>query len=131
MRGSGGEPHLGGWSDQAWRTALAAAGPRRARALVDGTATAANWQDIAKKASGGLGLDITYGGEGYGASDHSSFTAARVPVAFLFTGTHDDYHKPSDEVAKIDFDKLARVTELMLRVGLAVADRPARPLPGR
>jgi hypothetical protein len=46
---------------------------------------------------------------------------------FLTTGLHDDYHKVSDEVSKIDFAKMARVTRLIVEVGRAVASSPARP----
>jgi hexokinase len=52
-----------------------------------------------------------------------------VPVIFLTTGLHADYHKPSDEISKIDFDKLRRVTELMYRAGWAAAQREQRLVP--
>src|SRR5262249_14228424 len=89
---------------------------REGKLLVDGAATAGDWQTIAKKASDGLGLELAFGSEGYGASDHSSFTAARVPVAFLFTGTHDDYHMPSDTADKINAEGEARVAALAGRM---------------
>ncbi len=54
-------------------------------------------------------LVITKGSEGYGPSDHSSFYGAKVPVIFLFTGAHADYHLPSDDAEKIDADGILRV----------------------
>ncbi len=48
--------------------------------------------------------------DGYGPSDHSSFYAKRIPVLFFFTGTHDDYHRPSDTAERVNYDGLARVT---------------------
>jgi Zn-dependent M28 family amino/carboxypeptidase len=39
---------------------------------------------------------------GSGGSDHGSFYAKQIPVLFFHTGGHDDYHKPSDDVEKID-----------------------------
>jgi hypothetical protein len=39
-----------------------------------------------------------------------------VPVAFLFSGEHEDYHQPSDEAAKIDCDKIRRVARLVVRM---------------
>jgi aminopeptidase YwaD len=54
---------------------------------------------------------LTLNEDGYGPSDHSSFYVKRVPVLFLWTGTHEDYHKPSDTAEKIGYYSLARVTE--------------------
>ena len=38
------------------------------------------------------------------ASDHASFYAKDIPVLFAFTGTHADYHRPTDDTPLIDFD---------------------------
>ena len=63
----------------------------------------------------------------YTRSDHYSYAQKGIPVAFLTTGLHPDYHKVSDEVSRIDFPKLARVAELLREVTAAVANRPTRP----
>ena len=65
----------------------------------------------------------------YTRSDHYSYAAKGIPVIFYTTGLHRDYHYVTDEVDKIDFGKLARVTELVYVTGrrLAEAERaPAR-----
>lgn len=41
--------------------------------------------------------------DGFGPSDHSSFYGKKIPVLFFFTGTHNDYHKPSDTSDKINY----------------------------
>jgi membrane-associated protease RseP (regulator of RpoE activity) len=99
---------------------------RNNRLLVDGTGTAAAWPELTKAAATGLGLDITFGTEGFGASDHTSFTAARVPTTFLFTGVHEDYHRPSDTADKINAEGEQRVATLAGRMALAAAEAPAR-----
>lgn len=99
---------------------------RDGKLLIDGSSTAAAWPEIAKKAADGLGLDLSFGSEGYGPSDHSSFTAARVPVAFLFTGTHEDYHKPTDTADKVNAEGEAKISTLASRMLLAVAERDDR-----
>ena len=63
----------------------------------------------------------------YFRSDHFNYARRGIPIVFFTTGLHEDYHKVSDEVSKIDFDKLTRVAELMLRTGIAIADRESRP----
>ena len=59
-------------------------------------------------------------------SDHYSFARRGVPVLFFFSGTHDDYHRPSDEVDKIDAAKTARIARLLFFLGLELAQRYER-----
>lgn len=61
-------------------------------------------------------LLITKGSEGYGPSDHSSFYGAKVPVIFLFTGAHADYHLPSDDAEKIDADGILKVVNYAYKI---------------
>ena len=65
----------------------------------------------------------------YFRSDHFSYASKGIPIVFFTTGLHDDYHKVSDEPDKIEYDKLARVSTLLLRVGEAIANRETRPVP--
>ncbi|HED65030.1 MAG TPA: M28 family peptidase [Planctomycetes bacterium] len=56
-------------------------------------------------------------------SDHRNFSVnLGIPVAFLFSDVHEDYHQPTDTVDKIDFDKIARVSRVVVRM----LDRLAR-----
>jgi aminopeptidase YwaD len=52
---------------------------------------------------------LTLNEDGYGPSDHSAFYAKQVPVLFFWTGTHDDYHKPSDTADKINYEGEAQI----------------------
>ncbi len=61
-------------------------------------------------------FQLTVNEDGYGPSDHSSFYAKQIPVLFLWTGTHPDYHKPSDTADKINYEDEARILELVARV---------------
>jgi Peptidase family M28/PDZ domain/PA domain len=99
---------------------------RDGRVIVDGTGTAAGWTDRINAAAEGLDLDLALGAEGFGASDHTSFTASRIPVAFFFTGVHDDYHLPSDTADKINSAGEEKVATLAARLAFAVADAPDR-----
>ncbi|MFT3774103.1 MAG: M20/M25/M40 family metallo-hydrolase [Minicystis sp.] len=96
------------------------------RVVIDGVATSPGWKPLIETAATGLGLDVALGGEGFGASDHASFTAVRVPVTFFFTGVHPDYHMPSDTADKIDSAGEQRVATLVARLALAVAQSDAR-----
>lgn len=94
--------------------------------VVDGVSTSTGWRPIIEAANRGLGLDLALGGEGFGASDHASFTAVRVPVTFFFTGVHPDYHMPSDTADKINTAGEARIATLVGRMALALAQQEGR-----
>jgi Zn-dependent M28 family amino/carboxypeptidase len=63
----------------------------------------------------------------YERSDHYNFARRGIPILFFFNGTHRDYHAVTDEAARIDAEKEARVVQLLFYLGLEIADAPARP----
>jgi hypothetical protein len=63
----------------------------------------------------------------YSRSDHYNFAQRGVPILFFFNGTHDQYHQPADEVELIDYDKMARIGQLVFHLGLEVANQDERP----
>jgi len=99
---------------------------RGGKVYVDGGDTARGLRDLAAAAAQPLPLTLAFGGSGYGPSDHTSFYARGVPVLFLFTGAHADYHRPSDTADKIDSAGLEAVARLAYRVARAAADQGAR-----
>ena len=60
-------------------------------------------------------------------SDHFNFARKGVPILFFTSGTHPDYHQPSDEIHTIDGEKEARLVRLLFYLGAAVADAVSRP----
>ncbi|MFT4986302.1 MAG: Zn-dependent M28 family amino/carboxypeptidase [Ulvibacter sp.] len=62
----------------------------------------------------------------YYRSDHYNFAKNNIPVIFYFTGVHEDYHKPTDTVDKIMFDKLTRITQLIYHTAWDLANRDER-----
>ncbi|HVF44687.1 MAG TPA: M20/M25/M40 family metallo-hydrolase [Pyrinomonadaceae bacterium] len=65
--------------------------------------------------------------DGYGPSDHSSFYSKQVPVLFFFTGSHEDYHKPTDTADRINYDGEARVLEFVREIVYDLQDSERRP----
>ena len=63
----------------------------------------------------------------YQRSDHYNYARQGVPIVFFTTGLHADYHRVSDDASKIDYDKLARVANLIFETGRAVGNRSSRP----
>ncbi|WP_343662121.1 M28 family metallopeptidase [Chryseobacterium mucoviscidosis] len=62
----------------------------------------------------------------YYRSDHYNFAKNNVPVAFFFDGIHEDYHKPTDDVEKIDYNLLAKRTQLVFTTAWEIANRADR-----
>lgn len=62
----------------------------------------------------------------YYRSDHYNFARKGVPVIFYFSGVHEDYHQPGDEVGKIRFDLLEQRARLVFHTAWELANRPAR-----
>ncbi|HEX8119561.1 MAG TPA: M28 family peptidase, partial [Pyrinomonadaceae bacterium] len=65
--------------------------------------------------------------DGFGPSDHSSFYARRVPVLFFFTGSHEDYHKPSDTADRVNYEGEAQVLSLVRDIVYRLQAADARP----
>jgi Zn-dependent M28 family amino/carboxypeptidase len=66
-------------------------------------------------------------GKIYERSDHYQYAKRGIPVAFFFTGVHADYHGLDDEIDRIDFTKLRRITQTIYAAARAIADGPRRP----
>jgi hypothetical protein len=82
------------------------------RVAVLGTASADEWMGLLEAACGSARIECSGGGaptDGFGASDQMPFAAAGVPVAHFFTGTHHDYHRPSDTADKINAAGAAQI----------------------
>lgn len=65
--------------------------------------------------------------DGFGPSDHSSFYGKQIPVLFFFTGSHEDYHKPTDTADKINYDGLLKVENFVSNIVKAIDQNPKRP----
>lgn len=60
-------------------------------------------------------------------SDHYNFAKNNVPIIFYYNGKHDDYHKSTDEISKINFELLSRRAQLAYYTGWVLANRDKRP----
>jgi Peptidase family M28 len=63
----------------------------------------------------------------YERSDHYQYAQKGIPVAFFFSGLHEDYHRPSDEIDRIDFVKLQKIARTVLAIAWALGNAPDRP----
>lgn len=116
---------------------------RENRLMIGGVGTAAEWRGWieaantktltssvtgeSKRATAETGLTLTLNEDGYGPSDHSSFYAKQVPVLFFFTGTHADYHKPTDTADKISYEDQTRIISLVKHIVDSINASERRP----
>ena len=76
---------------------------------INGTGTSPEWKDIFEDIKIDS-LKLIIGESGVGPSDHTSFYLKDMPVLHFFTGQHEDYHKPSDDEDKINYEGIYVVT---------------------
>ncbi len=67
------------------------------------------WPRLIEQANVPVGFDVNTGEDPYLPTDSTTFNQASVPTVHFFTGSHEDYHRPSDTAEKINYDDLARV----------------------
>ncbi len=89
--------------------------PATRSVAVSGTGTSPVWEGLLKRLSGDK-LSIKTDSAGLGPSDHSSFYLKKIPALHFFTGSHSDYHKPTDDADKIDAAGEAEVLNLIIRL---------------
>jgi hypothetical protein len=65
----------------------------------------------------------------YFRSDHYNFIRHNIPAIFYFTGTHEDYHMPTDTADKIDFDRMETILRLIYATAWKLMETETRPLP--
>lgn len=92
-----------------------------------GTGTSPGLDVMADTLGKTAGFTIKKIADGFGPSDHQSFYTKDVPVLFVFTGTHSDYHRPSDDTERINFRGMSRIADLSELFLLELARRPERP----
>ena len=78
-----------------------------------------------------LELDYTFNKEDdpnryYYRSDHYNFAKNNIPIIFYFNGIHEDYHKPTDTIEKLDFEKIRKISKLIFLTAWELANRTER-----
>lgn len=89
-----------------------------------GSKTAKEWEGLVSAACERERIECAQSSDGYGPSDQTSFYAAGVPVLHFFSGSHTDYHKPSDTADRINAGGAAQIAKLVTDVAQVVTDMP-------
>ena len=96
------------------------------KVIVHGTGTGTGFDKLVDTFTSQAGFGVAKEPGGFGPSDHSSFYARKIPVLHLFTGSHTDYHRPTDTADKVNYAGMARISLLVANVvrELATAIEP-------
>jgi hypothetical protein len=96
------------------------------KVLTEGSGTAKAFPPLLERLANDHKFKLTNKASGFGPSDHDSFCRKKVPVLFVWTGYHDDYHRPSDTADKIDIAGMRRIVDFSEEAVTALATM-ARP----
>ncbi|MEZ4944818.1 MAG: M28 family peptidase [Cyclobacteriaceae bacterium] len=82
---------------------------------IHGTGTSPSWEGILNKANTDS-VSLLFRPSGIGPSDHTSFYLQDIPVLHFFTGQHEDYHKPTDDSEKLNYEGMAKIALMIDRI---------------
>lgn len=82
---------------------------------INGTGTSPAWPELLK-VSNIYGLNLTMSESGIGPSDHTSFYLLDIPAIHFFTGAHEDYHKPTDDVHLVNPEGMEMVADMVSKL---------------
>ena len=94
---------------------------------VQATGSSPAWGKIIEQANVAAGFDLAVQEDPYQPTDVATFNAASIPSLSFFTGTHADYHKPSDTADKIDYEDLDRVVDFAAAIARRLEDAADAP----
>jgi Peptidase family M28/PDZ domain/PA domain len=94
---------------------------------VQAAGTSPAWAKLLEQANIAAGFDLVVQDDPYQPTDVATFNGAGVPSLTFFTGTHADYHKPSDTADKIDYEDLDRIVDFATAIARRVGDADAPP----
>jgi hypothetical protein len=91
---------------------------------VQAVGSSPGWRALIERANVAAGFELVLQDDPYQPTDVASFNAAGIPSLAFFTGTHADYHKPSDTADKINYEDLDRVVDFAVALAARVGEQP-------
>jgi len=85
------------------------------------------WPGLVERTNVPIGFDLSLADDPYLPTDSAAFNLASIPTLNLFTGSHEDYHRPSDTAEKLDYESLDMVSRFAAQVTRRVANLDTAP----
>ena len=96
------------------------------RLILQGAGSSGVWRKLIEKRNVVAGFNLSVQDDPYLPTDVTSFYQRKIPVLNFFTGAHEDYHRPTDTAAKIDYPGLERIGRFARQIVLDLATLPKR-----
>src|SRR5688572_14432346 len=97
------------------------------RLVVQATGTSPVWGRLLERANVAAGFDLVAQPDPYQPTDVTSFNQVGVASLAFFTGSHTDYHKPSDTADKVNYEDLDRIVAMATSLARTVANTDEAP----
>jgi hypothetical protein len=97
--------------------------PETKKLMINGTGTSPVWEPLIKRLKR-TALNVSTDSSGIGPSDQTSFYLRNIPAIHFFTGSHSDYHKPGDDIEKVNPSGEADILKLIADIVIALNDEP-------
>jgi len=97
------------------------------KVIIYGTGTSSVWESLIDSLNNPYNFTITKTPDGFGPSDHASFYAKNIPVLHFFTGTHKDYHSPTDDIEFINAEGEVKVASMVYDIAMTLDEMNNKP----
>jgi acetylornithine deacetylase/succinyl-diaminopimelate desuccinylase-like protein len=84
--------------------------------IITGTGTSPVWNPLIDRLNENYKFKVSRQPEGTGPSDHQSFYLKDIPVLHIFTGLHDNYHRPSDDFERVNLADMDRIVDMVYHI---------------
>lgn len=95
--------------------------------IVQGVGSSNTWLQLMKKCNGNAGFNLNLQNDPYLPTDATTFYQENIPVINFFTGSHEDYNRPTDDPETLNYDGMARIAEFAQSLILDMVASPVRP----
>jgi len=100
---------------------------RENKLMLQGVGSSLSWRRLIEKRNVAAGFNLVLQEDPYLPTDVTAFYPRGVPVLSFFTGSHEDYHRPTDTAEKVNYEGMERITKLARGLLLDTANAPQRP----
>ncbi|HUO43385.1 MAG TPA: M28 family peptidase [Burkholderiales bacterium] len=100
---------------------------RENRLMLQGIGSSSAWRTLIEKRNVPAGFNVVLQDDPYLPTDTTSFYPKNVPVLAFFTGSHENYHRPTDKTDTLNYEGMARVAQFAEQITLDLVRNPQRP----
>lgn len=95
--------------------------------IVQGVGSSDAWKGLVEKNNVPVGFNVKLDDDPYLPTDVTAFYPKGIPVLAFFSGNHEDYHRPTDDIETLNYDDMARVAKLVTNLTLDLMKRDTPP----